>query len=119
MTTPEIRERYLQDAPPVRLGGLAADLARVVSFSQDTCSAPVVASLLDESRFFIEWVAPDLVATAVDDAARLVEIQRSLTDWYLRWNQAQTDTLQCQALAQQAQAWSDEILAMSGLLADE
>ena len=30
----EIRERYLQDSLPKRLGALAADLARVVSFAK-------------------------------------------------------------------------------------
>lgn len=30
-----IRERYLQDSPCVRLGGLAANLARIASFSNN------------------------------------------------------------------------------------
>ncbi len=113
MIKPEIRERYLRDALPIRLGGLAADLARIVSFSGNPKSAPVVESQLEESRYFIEWVAPEL---PIDDAARLVEIQRALTHWRHIWAQAQKDPDERESLAKKARAWSDEVLAMSGLL---
>jgi len=116
MTSPEIRDRYMQDALPIRLGGLAADLARIVSFSKNPKSAPVVASLLDGSRYFIEWSAPDLLPDRVDDAARLVDIQRGLTRWYRIWHEAQNDPTASKQLAEQARAWSDEVLKMSGLL---
>ncbi|MBM3130513.1 MAG: hypothetical protein FJ009_18030 [Chloroflexi bacterium] len=115
----EIYERYMQDSLPVRLGGLAADLARIVSFSGNPQSAHVVASLLEESRAFVEWSAPDLLPDRVDDAARLVDIQRGLTRWYRIWNDAQNDPAQRARLAEQARAWSDEILQMSGLLDQE
>ncbi|MCI0476028.1 MAG: hypothetical protein L0Y55_07255 [Anaerolineales bacterium] len=115
----EIQERYMQDELPIRLGGLAADLARIVSFSKNHGSAPVVASLLDESSYFVEWSAPDLLPDRVDDAARLVDIQRGLTRWYRIWGDAQNDPAQRAQLAAQARAWSDEILQMSGLLDQE
>ncbi|MBI5304958.1 MAG: hypothetical protein HY868_22695 [Chloroflexi bacterium] len=76
-----IHERYMQDELPTRLGGLAADLARIVSFSRNPKSAPVVSSLFEESRFFVEWSVPDLIANdaRVEDAEKLVNIQRGLT----------------------------------------
>ncbi len=113
MIKAEIRERYFRDDLPIRLGGIAADLARIVSFSKSPKSAAVVATMLEESRYFIEWTAPEL---PIDDAARLVEIQRGLTHWRWRWAEAQNDPEARRELAEQAQAWSDEILAMSGLL---
>lgn len=103
---------------PVRLGGVAADIARIASIAQVPAVAAVT-SLLDESRAFIEWGAPDLLPDRVNDAARLVEIQQGLTYWRSIWDQAQHDPTACAQLAEQAQQWSDEVLAMSGLLNTE
>lgn len=119
MIKSEIQERYLRDSLSIRLGGLAADLARIVSFSDDLKSALVVTSLLEESRWFIEWSAPDLLPDRVEEAARLVEIQRGLTHWHFVWPQVRNDPTARKKLAEQAQAWSDEVLAMSGLLEQE
>ncbi len=113
MIKPEIRERYLRDPIPIRLGGIAADLARIVSFSDNIKSAPAVQSSLEESRYFIEWVAPDI---PIDDAAELVEIQRGLTHWYYIWPEVQNNPDERRKLADQARQWSDRVLAMSGLL---
>lgn len=111
-------ERYLKQNISTRLGGVAADLARVVSASKIPAVA-AVGDLLEESRWFIEWTAPDLLPDRVDDAARLVDIQRGLTHWRWTWGEAQRDPAQRAKLAEQARAWSDEVLAMSGLLEQE
>jgi len=110
--------RYVNQAISMRLGGLAANLARIASVAETSVVA-AISTLLAESRAFIEWTAPDLVADRVDDAARLVDIQRGLTRWYRIWNDAQHDSAQRAQLAAQARAWSDEILRMSGLLDQE
>jgi hypothetical protein len=55
----------------------------------------------------------------IEDAARLVEIQLGLAYWHYRWNLIFNDSAECKKLSEQAQAWSDEILAMSGLLESE
>ena len=112
------RENYLQQNISVRLGGLAADLARVSSFAQ-VPALLATKTMLEESRAFIEWSAPDLLPDRLEDAARLVDIQRGLTHWYWVWNEAQNDPAQRAKLAEQAQTWSDEILEMSGLLNQE
>ena len=119
MINQEIRDRFLKDALPIRLGGLAADLARIVSFSKNLKSASTVANLLEESRYFIEWSAPTLLPDRIDDAAHLVEIQRGLTYWCWVWHVAQKDPLERERLAAQAHAWSDQVLEMSGLLEQE
>ena len=111
------RESFLRQTLPIRLGSLAADLARVASFAEIN-DAAAVESLLGESVAFIEWCAPGLVNERIDDAARLVDIQRGLTTWHRRWLKVQNISEQ-ENLLEQAQAWSDEVLAMSGLLEQE
>jgi len=114
----EIRERYLQQDIQTQLGSIAADLARIVSFA-DFHDDKAVTGLIEESRAFVEWGTPSLLPDRVEDAARLVDIQRGLTHWYWIWNQVQTDPNQRQKLREQAQRWSDEVLKMSGLLEQE
>ncbi len=112
------RERYLQQDTPTRLGGLAANLARVASFIQ-VPAIEAAETMVEESRAFIEWSAPDLLPDRVDDAARLVDIQRGLTYWYFRWQRIANDLNERTILSAQAQQWSDEVLKMSGLLDQE
>jgi len=118
MVLPQRRERYLKQSLATRLGSIAADLARINSFTRRAIDN-AIPGLLDESRAFIEWGTPDLLPDRIDDAARLVDIQRGLTHWYWNWDKAQNDPTQRIALAEQAQAWSDEIIEMSGLLTQE
>jgi hypothetical protein len=66
-----IRERYLRDKLPIRLGGLAANLARIKSFSNHVANRDLVESILEESKFFIEWTANEVEVTI---AAELVEL---------------------------------------------
>ena len=55
----DIRERYLRDGVDIRLGGLAANLARIGSFSRRSEHASAVSCLIRESALFIEWTAVD------------------------------------------------------------
>lgn len=111
------RVSYLRLTLPIRLGSLAADLARVASFAEIRDDA-AVESLMEESTAFIEWCAPGLVNEQIDEAARLVDIQRGLATWQRLWQNTQHES-ERDKLIRQAQAWSDEVLAMSGLLEQE
>ncbi|HDQ34825.1 MAG TPA: hypothetical protein ENN14_00740 [Chloroflexi bacterium] len=108
-----IRERYLQDALPVRLGGLAANLSRIKSFAQHDAHQAAVASLLEESKFFIEWTAAE---ADVSTAAELVELQVQLALWAHAWDEIWHDTAQRQEVAQLSSRWSQRVLELSGLL---
>jgi hypothetical protein len=108
-----MRERYMRDGIPTRLGGLAANLARVNSFSKNPVNRDVVHGLLDESKYFIEWTASE---AEVSTAAELVELQVQLALWQRRWEQLWADQAQRAKIAEQSQAWSDKVLDMSGLL---
>jgi hypothetical protein len=108
-----IRERYLRDDVSVRLGGLAANLARVASFLTLPDNRELIAGLLEESKFFIEWTAPD---TDIETQAALIELQIQLAVVYYRWVHGMLTPDEQVRLAEQAQAWAAKSLALSGLL---
>jgi len=108
-----IQERYLRDPLPVRLGGLAANLARVESFSDQIAHREVVERLLDESKYFIEWTALD---ADLNLQAELVELQRQLAQWQCGWQDIWDDPIKRRSVAAQAGVWSQRVLEKSGLL---
>jgi hypothetical protein len=106
------RERYLRDAVPVRLGGIAANLARVESFSDHPGHEDVVRGLVRESALFIEWTAPELASS---QQACLVDLQRSLVSWNLSWGVIWQDEKRRATVAREAAEWSRRVLELSGL----
>lgn len=108
-----IRERYMRDELPVRLGGLAANLSRIKSFSANDASRETVASLIDESKMFIEWTAAQ---AEIPTAALLVDLQVQLARWQLAWDRIWMDTAERKQFAEQSANWSKQVLEMSGLL---
>jgi hypothetical protein len=110
----EVRERYLRDELPTRLGGIAANLARVSTFSRNPGNKEAVNRLLDESKFFIEWTAGE---ATVETAAELVELQVQLARWQRRWDEIWEDAPWRMEVAESARGWSNRVLQASGLLA--
>ena len=108
-----IRKRYMRDELPVRLGGLAANLSRIKSFSANENSRETVASLIDESKMFIEWTAAQ---AEINTAAMMVDMQVQLALWQIRWDRIWTDPAQRKEIAEQSGIWSKQILELSGLL---
>ena len=102
-----IRARYLKDALPTRLLGLAADLGRVASSTRHATGSEAVAALLEESQYFIEWTAAE---APVDVAEELVNLQVMLALWRRAWPEAQHSQRQRSLLAVQAKQWSDRVL---------
>jgi len=108
-----IRERYLRDSLPVRLGGLAANLSRINSFAAHEASCEVVESLIAESKFFIEWTARE---AQIDAAAELVDMQVQLARWQRNWAGIWADPARRNDVAKQSSAWSKRVLDLSGLV---
>ena len=89
-----LKERYLRDDLPIRLEGIAANLARIKSFSVDVENQILVESIIQESKWFIEWTAKDVEVEFVDEQLKyepLVETRNrkpmepnSLATWELR-----------------------------------
>ncbi len=108
-----IRERYLRDDLPIRLGGLAANLSRIKSFSAHDASREAVESLIDESKFFIEWTAAEAERHTAEE---LVELQIQLARWQHNWARIWSDSAQRSQMAEESGAWSKRVLELSGLL---
>ncbi len=108
-----LRERYLRDSLPVRLGGVAANLLRIKSFSDKENNQTVVESLIDESKYFIEWTAAESEPATTFE---LVELQIQLARWQYRWSKVWSDSVQRKKMAELAQQWSERVLILSGLI---
>ncbi len=108
-----IRERFLADPLPIRLGGVAANLARIRSFARNDLNRAAVCTLLEETRRFVDWTATDASAETL---AGIVDLHAQLMQWEARiagvWDDADART----DLSRWAGEWSDRVLSMSGLL---
>ena len=102
-----IQERYLRDALPVRLAGLAADLGRVASSARHATGDAAAAAMLEESQYLIEWTAAE---APVELAEELVDLQVLLALWHWAWPEAQNSPLQRSLLAAQAKQWADQVM---------
>ena len=109
----KLRERFLRDPLPRRLGGLAATLGRISSSARKSTDPQIVANLLDEAKHLIEWTAAD---TEPETAAELVQIQTMITLWQRAWTEASQSPKQRLILSVQAKDWSDKAVDFSGLV---
>jgi len=73
----------------------------------------VVKKLIEESKFFIEWTAPD---AELGIQTQLVELQIKLACWQSQWNRIWPDLQHRARVRHEAVDLSDRVLAMSGLL---
>lgn len=101
----EIKNRFLKNDLAMRLGCIAADLVRLKSFSEMPNNQKVIKDIIEESKFFIEWTAPN---ASLDVQEELVNLQIQLALW--------SYSLQRKTIAKFAEKWSKKILRLSGLL---
>lgn len=113
MQIAEKQARYLKDSLQVRLGGLAANLARIQSFADHNEHREVVLELIEESKYFIEWSAPEV---ALPFQADLVKYQLTMSLWQLRWNSIWNNQEQRRSVRHTAGKWAQKILIESGLI---
>lgn len=110
----KLRSRYLKDPIPTRLGGLAANLARIASFSKHDGHQHAVAAVIEESKWFIEWTANDL---NVNQTAELTRLQSQLARWQLQSRKNWNDEKWRYELFSKSKKWSEYLIKMSGLTA--
>jgi hypothetical protein len=109
----KLRERFLRDPLPHRLGGLAATLGRIASSARTSTDPDIVSNLLDEAKHLIEWTAAE---TEPETAAELVRMQTMITLWQREWTEASQNPKQRILLSVQAKDWSDKAVDFSGLV---
>jgi hypothetical protein len=109
----KLRERFLRDPLPRRLGGIAATLGRISSSARRSNDPNVTAHLLDEAKHFIEWTAAEAEPEA---AAELVRMQTMITLWQGAWEEASQSPKQRIILSVQAKEWSDRAIDISGMI---
>ncbi|HSG45779.1 MAG TPA: hypothetical protein VLA72_21765 [Anaerolineales bacterium] len=108
----KLRERFLRDPLPRRLGGLAATLGRISSSARKSSDPNIVANLLDEAKHLIEWTAAE---AEPETAAELVQMQTMITLWQRAWKESSKVPNQRLLLSVQAKDWSDKAIDFSGL----
>jgi len=105
----KMRERYLRDAWPVRLGNLASNMLRLSHWVQMRRSDEAIVDLTRESAWLIEWTADDTPAHIL---AELADMQRELCLWRRVWPLEAGRPI----LALRARLMSERTLELSGLL---
>ena len=109
----KMRERFLRDPLPRRLGGLAATLGRVSSMVRKSADPETVRRLLEEAKYYIEWTAAE---AEPEVAAELVSMQTLINLWLRAWTASGQNEAQRVLLSVQAKQWSDRVMEHSGLL---
>ena len=78
----KVKEQFLKNNLQIRLGSIAANLARISSFSDNSHHSKAIESMIEESKFFIEWTAPTAELYIQE---KLVLLQIELAQWQLSW----------------------------------
>jgi len=108
-----LKERYLRDAVPARLGNLASSIKRLGYFIGKKKYEARVQELLLECRLFSEWTAPD---AEFEIQAALATLQLELKNWQHDFqNTSDADDWRAEINAA-CEQWSNRILELSGLL---
>ena len=101
----KMRERFIRDQSPVRLGNLASDLLRLNKWIQARHNDEAIVDLMREIAWLMEW-SGDLASP------ELADMQREICRWRRVWPVEQTRSI----LAFRALKMSNRILEWSGLL---
>lgn len=107
------RARFMKDELKIRLGGLAANLARVGSFTKNPANLEAVKDLIRESKFFIEWTAGE---AETEKCFELVNLQINLALLERRLTESWKNEKSREEIGQTAKKWSKTVLLNAGLI---
>lgn len=111
-----LRERFLRDRVAIQLGNIASNLGRIAGFIRSEIEQAAITDLLDETKAMLEWAAP---SATLEQQFILVELQRCLVRWRFAWDDIAQDATQRADIAAKAREWSEQLIAISGLLDEE
>jgi hypothetical protein len=101
----KMRDRYLRDRAPVRMGNLASSLLRLSHWVKNRHREEATIDLMREVAWFLEWNG-DL------SLAELAEMQREICRWRQVWPVEQARNI----LELRTLQMSKRVLELSGLL---
>src|SRR5512143_2243573 len=101
----KIRNRFIRDESPVRMGNLASDLLRLSKWVRAGHKDEAIVDLMRQIAWLMEW-SGDLAS------AELADMQREICRWRRVWPVEQARRI----LALRASEMSNRILESSGLL---
>ena len=103
----QLRDNYLRQPMPRRLGNLASNLNRIATYSDGSFGKEGIFELIRESQHFAEWAAADAPLELI---LNLVEMQRQLARWKIHWNTTWDDPAQKLRMQTDAKTWSDKLI---------
>ena len=109
----QLRERYMRDEWPIRLGNLASTLGRVSTAASNPKTLTTVPPSLRESMLFIEWNLHEMPSEILIE---LAPMQSELGLWRQGWETAAQSAALRTLLSRRAREMSDRALELSGLL---
>ncbi len=109
----EIRERFLKEETPMRLGHLASDLSRVASLLEMQVKGGTIKGVLEEAKFFAEWAAKE---APLETQIFLAEIQGFLARNEISWEASLGDAYWRKDVATQSRTWAEELLNKAGFV---
>ncbi len=100
-----MRERFIRDESPVRMGNLASELLRLSKWIRKRHNDEAIVDLMRQIAWFMEW-SGDLASP------ELADMQREICRWRRAWPTDQVRHI----LALRASQMSNRVLEGSGLL---
>ncbi|NJL62517.1 MAG: hypothetical protein HC903_12670 [Methylacidiphilales bacterium] len=108
------RDRFVQNNITTQLNYLATHLEQMRSLILINADLEVI-NLMRESRYYIEWIVPQLVGINVEVSAELVDFGRVLTRWLYDWEKLRANINSRCEVAQIAAGFCDRIREISSM----
>jgi len=116
MTDVNLKQQSCLKIPlPNRLGKLAENLSQIQKICAEESPQTLIFNPIKESRYFIEWIVPDLIHVDIDLAAELVDLGRVLTQWLFNWEKICSNSPEKTHIAQQVEQWLNRVWEISQL----
>ncbi|MCB0122282.1 MAG: hypothetical protein KDE58_08575 [Caldilineaceae bacterium] len=109
----KVKEQFLHEPVTIQLVALVTNLAKISAYINDTEKESLIRHLVDESRFFIDWMAPSL--RDFEQQYQLAQYQRQLTQWLSQWETIWGDPIHRRNIATETARWSEQVWQISGL----
>lgn len=108
-----LKERFVRDGVPVRLGNLASSVKRLGYFIHKAKHEDAIQQLFEECRLFIEWTRAE---AEFEIAQALGELRAALMIWRHEYAKYKQEENWRNAVNQTCAQWSQRLLELSGLL---